>query len=268
MSDIIVSITGSNNDTIVLGNDATESDFVINREVSGFSIPPVSLRLDEGVADGGTYLSTRRLPRDIDLPITVLGDDRADVEDKFRQLANLLSDRSGPTRITITYPDETEWYTDGYYVSGGNVTYGKSATGQFATLPITLRCPDPYWTKDETITANYTSIGSKTIENTGDIPAYPIWTLTGPMENILFTSAAGETWKYQIAIPAAEVRIINTFDKTVKTPAGVNKYSDLGGTPNLFALPAGTTIVSITGGTFGAGAEIDVAFSPRKEVVF
>jgi hypothetical protein len=268
MSDIIVSITGANGDTIVLGNDATEADFVINRAVSGFSMPSVSLRLDEGVADGGVYLSTRRLPRDIDLPITILGDDRADVEEKFRRLGKLLSDRSGATRITITYPDDSEWYTDGYYVSGGNVTYGNSANGQFATLPITFRCPDPYWTEDSTTTATYTTLGNKTITNSGDIASYPVWTLTGPMTNIEFTSPSGETWKYLASIPTGEIRIIDTYEKTVLTNTGVNKYSDLGPTPNLFAIPAGTPIVNIAGGTFGAGAEISIAFKPRKEVVF
>jgi phage-related protein len=266
MSNITVTLTGANGDSIVLGNDATEYDYVINKSVSGLALPPVSIRLDEGVSDGGYYISSRRLPRDIDMPITIIGEDRDDVEDKFRRFAKLLSDRAGATRITVTYADESEWYIDGYYMSGGNVTYGSNATSEFASLGISFRCPNPYWTSDTTTSATYTTLGNKTITNTGDIDSYPVWTITGPSTNITFTSPSGETWTYLSSIGSGVVRIIDTFEKTVVDGAGVNKYSELGATPNLFAIPAGTPIINIAGGTLTGS--IQVQFKPRKEIVF
>jgi phage-related protein len=266
MSNIIVSLTGANGDTIVLGNDATEYDYVINKAVSGLALPPVSIRLDEGVSDGGYYVSSRRLPRDIDIPITIIGEDRDDVEDKFRRLAKLLSDRTGATRISVTYPDSSEWYIDGYYMSGGNVTYGNNATSEFATLGISFRCPSPYWTKDSVTTDTYTTLGAKTITNSGDINSYPVWTITGPAVNVSFTSPTGESWTYLASITSGQVRIIDTFEKTVVDGAGVNKYSELGATPNLFAIPSGTPIINIAGGSLTGS--IQVQFKPRKEIVF
>jgi phage-related protein len=268
MANIILTLTGGNGETVTLGDDASTYDYILNTGVAGLAIPPVNVRVDEAIGDGGYYVSSRRLPRDIDLPITILGDSREDVETKFIALAKLLSDRSGATRIMATYPDTSEWYIDGYYISGGNVTYGTSASKYFAKLEIAFRCPNPYWTKNVVIQYVFPTIGSKSIVNSGDINSYPVWTLTGPMANITFTSPTGETWTYLSSIAAGAIVIVDTDSKTVKDPAGVSKYSGLGNTPNLFALPAGTNSVNITGGTFGAGASIEVTFSPRKEVVF
>lgn len=265
MTEIAVSLTGANADTIVFGTDSTEADYILGAEVSGLTLPPLAIRFDEGITDGGRYVSTRRSFRNIDLPIYTLGTDRADVEYKLRRLGKLLSDRAGATRLTLSYSDDTEWYIDGYYTDGFNITYGRDGNRTYAKVVIQLRCPEPYFKNAAATTATYTTLGTKTVVNDGDVPTYPVWTLTGPLANVSFT-ANGKSWTYAGTLASGESVIVDTKEKTVKTPAGVNKYAELGLTPNLFPLESGTNSVVLGGGTFSGSIEID--FKEQREVIY
>jgi phage-related protein len=262
---ITLSLTGANADVITFGVTPFETDYLIGAEVIGLSVPPVAVRFNEGVGDGGRYVSTRRLFRDIDLPIYIFGTDKLDIETKYRRLIRLLSDREGSLRIKATYDDDTVFYIDGYRNAGGEITYASDTGREYAKITVSLRCPNPYWQNIIPVTANYTTIGAKSITNNGDIPAYPVWTLNGPITNITFTSSNG-SWSYDTAILSGDSVIVDSEEKTVISNTGVNKYSGLGLSPNLFALDNGVYTVTISGAlTTGT---IDLSFKERREVIY
>lgn len=276
MADVTITLTGANGDSIVLGTDANEEDYILGQSVSGFGLTGLSVNFAEGAGDGGKYLSSRRLIREVDLPIYAIGVNRADVEDKLRRLGRLLSDRSGATTITATFttivddePVITEWYLEGYLVSGGNVTYGDDAGKDYALWTIQLSCPQPYWTNATPVTQTLTGteIDDVVLTNNGDIETYIILDITGVITNIAFSNTYGNI-EYDAAIGATETITINCEEATVKDDTGVNKYGNLGPLPKMIRIPRGVSTLTITGTGIDTAAEVTITFNERRELIF
>lgn len=269
MADITISLVGANGDTIVLGTTSSEEDYILGKSVAGFGLTSLSVNIAEGAGDGGKYLSTRRLTRQIDLPIYTIGTDPANVEDKLRRLGRLLSDRSGATRIKATYPDLTEFYIDGYMVSGGDVTYGDSGGKDYALWAIQLSCPQPYWTKlsATTVVLTGTEITTTSLTNNGDIETYLTLAIDGTVTTIAFSNAYGNI-VYDAAIGASEIITIDCENATVKDAGGVNKYGNLGPLPKMIRIPRGTSSLTITGTGIDSAATVTISYHERRELIF
>jgi len=269
MTTLSISLIGANTDEIALGVDSTESSYILGRSVAGFGLTSLAVNIMEGAGDGGKYLSTRRLSRDVDLPIYVVGTDRADVETKLPRLGRLLSDRSGATRILASYSDATEYYLDGYLISGGDVTYGEEGTKTYALWAIQLRCPQPYWTSSTAtvVTLDDTELTDVSLVNNGDIETPVILEITGPVDTVQFTNSNGSIL-YEDIISSGQVITINCETATVSNAFGVNKYSSLGTAPKMITIPRGTTTLQIdTTGTV-TGASIVISYYERRELIF
>lgn len=269
MADITISLVGANGDTIVLGTDAAEDDYILGKSVAGFGLTSLSVNIAEGAGDGGKYLSTRRLTRQIDLPIYTVGTNQLDVETKLRRLGRLLSDRSGATRIKATYAGGTEFYLDGYLVSGGDVTYGDDAGQEYALWAIQLSCPQPYWTKSTATTTTLTGTGITTVNltNNGDIETYITLVCTGPISTINFNNAYGDI-KYTAAITALHPITIDCENATVKDDTGANKYGSLDTLPKMIKIPRGTSSLTITGTGIDPAATVVISYHERRELIF
>src|SRR6478736_4102406 len=89
--------------------------------VTGLGLPPVQVRWLEGAGDGAVYRGRRVLPRDIDIPLYILGRDRDDLMSLWSRLAAMLD---GKVRLRMVEDDGTSWYCDVYRVGGGTFTYG------------------------------------------------------------------------------------------------------------------------------------------------
>jgi hypothetical protein len=270
-------LIGANNDEIILSTDDA-SDYVLDRNVSGLALPPINVNISEGAGDGGRFQSSRRLPREIDLPLWVFGTDRDDVEDKLRDLAKLISDRSGnPTKIQAIYEDTinetTETFTvEGYYTGGFDVNYGNNTGKDYAYVALTFKCPQPYWV-NETITSvlvlGTEAPAAVTIVNTGDIETFPTFELKGGILGSITLSNINGTLTYANTIGTTETIVINTEDGTVVRKAdNANRYQNLAPLPKMFTLPEGTSILNITGPAISGEAEITIIWKTRKEIVF
>lgn len=265
-----------NNDEIVLSiDDAT--DYLIDRNVSGLALPPINVNISEGARDGGRFQSSRRLSREIDLPIWVFGEDRKDVETKLRRLAKLISDRSGnATTITAVFEDTvnstTETFTlEGYYTGGFDVNYGTRTGKDYAYIALTFKCPQPYWV-NETETSVLV-LGSETpaavnINNIGDIETFPIFEIKGATSTITLSNINGSI-SYNAAIGSTVTIVINTEEGTVvQKSTGANRYQNLGALPKMFTLPEGESVLNITGTGISGTAEITIKWRTRREIVF
>lgn len=285
MVNVAISIQGGNGDKISL--EAT-SDYVLTTGVSGFGIPPTEVRIDQSAADGGVWRRTRRGIRVLDLPIVIFGSDRSDVENKLRRLAVLLQDVTGPTSIIAEYDNGESWVLSGHYVGGAETQFGSDANDHFCRWVITLNCPDPYWirgaSQSYTVNAGVTgrsiipdlaelrltsgqALGTLSVENSGDVPSYPTWVITGPADSVVITNQQGLGFTYTEAIPAGTVITIDSFAGTVKNQLGVNKYAALSVSPKMFSIPTGTSTVSINAINATSATSIKLFFQPRKEVV-
>jgi phage-related protein len=269
MTTVSISLIGANGDDITLGTDASETDYILGKSVSGFGLTGLSVNIVEGAGDGGKYLSTRRLSRDVDLPIYVIGDDRADVETKLRRLGRLLSDRSGATRILASFSDATEYYLDGYLITGGNVTYGDDAGKDYALWAIQLRCPQPYWTSTNptTVTLDDTEMTDVNLVNDGDIDTPLFIEITGEITDVQFQNSNGFIL-YEDIIASGEVITIDCSNATVTNDFGVNKYSSLGPAPKMITVPRGTTVLQIDATSPQVGSSIVLTYYERRELIF
>lgn len=285
MVDITMSLIGANGDEISLEDNG---DFILTTGALGFGIPPTSVRIDESAADGGVWRNTKRGIRDIDMPVTILGSSRADVEDKLRRLARLTHDGEGAVTIRANYASGEEWDIQAHYVGGAESQYGSTGGEHWIQWVLSFQAPDPYWTR--TVSESYylgagatgrslipnlaemrvsssQAIGVLNIENSGDVPSYPRWQIQGPIDTITVTSGTGQVWSYEAPVLLGSTIHVDTYKGTVLDELGVNKYVNLGTAPKLFQIPAGVSslTVSATGAT--GDTLISMFYQPRKEVV-
>lgn len=117
--------------------------------VSGLGMTPVTISTTPNQV-GATARFVRRLPRDIDLSLSIHAADLADREAKEAKLYSILSGEcilrkceEGSTGIALP---ATYKYLRVFYVGGGNYTLGDGQTSDNELeLVITLRAHKPDW---------------------------------------------------------------------------------------------------------------------------
>lgn len=283
MTTVNYSLIGSNGDEITFDY----SNYVLNPDFIGFGIPPAEVRIEDSAGDGGVYRHSKKGVRSIDLAITILGTDRADVQTKLRRLSRLLQDASGPTQVVANYSDGETLSLEAYYVGGAESQWGSNAGLVWNRWLLSFQCPTPYWesgtTEEFTVTTGNTGrgllpeltklkvsssqvFGVITIVNDGDVPAYPTYYLRGPLSDIEITNGT-QSFSFDESIADGETITINTEDGTVVDDGGVNRYGMLAAAPKFFRIPPGTSSVAINAVAATADAEARLTYSPLYEVV-
>jgi hypothetical protein len=260
--------------------------FQVKAGVTGLGLPPVSVQWLEGAGDGATYRATRVQSRDIDLPIEILANDRAELQMQLSRLALVLA---GGCTLVLDEGNGVTWSTDVHRVGGGEYAYGGDTIGEreFSTV-ITLRAGDPYFTSSEqqvrTVGGNTAAtaflstlaampvapsqaIGEITLSNTGDAPAYPVWEVTGPGDTFVATSPTGETLRWNGTLTAGQKLIVDTRKGTVVDGTGANRYDLLATAPRFWTVQPGTStaVASLLNTT--TTSRITCSWYPRKWMV-
>lgn len=292
--------TLENNGEVIKAEHVLTTKFLKLAGRKGFGIAPTKLVMREGAAQGSRHRRTKRLSRTIDFPIAIFGEDREEVEDRFRQLARLIQDDESDPRLVATYPNGDRLYAEIHFSGGGDPVYGGDETRgrEFVKVQMTFVAPSPYWTVEDSVeypfnfnvdvsTDNWVedmaemplissqTAGSVTIENPGDVKVFPVWTLQGPMDNFA-ASYNGEGFVYEDPIPLGHTVVINTLTKTVTEvlpvpvfPDDGNRYGSLGTAPKLFAIAKGASTVSIEAqNTTPNVTLVSMYFNPQRELVF
>jgi phage-related protein len=277
------SLVGANGDEITFDY----SEFILNQNFVGFGIPPAQVRIENSAGDGGVFRHSKRGVRDVDLPITVLGTDRNDVQTKLRRLSRLLQDTSGPTKIKATYSSGGSLTLDAHYVGGAESQWGSDAGLVWNKWVLSFQCPNPYWESDALeefrVTTGNTGRGllpqlSKlkvtssqvygviTVDNSGDVPAYPVWFIRGPISDVVISNGT-QSFSFTEAVADGETITVNTETGQVTDDLGTNRYSILGPAPKLFRIDPGVSSISVNGVAATQAAEVRLDYSPLFEVV-
>ncbi len=284
MVNVTISLVGSNGDTIEL---ADAGDFVLTTGVTGFGIPTTAVRIDDSAGDGGTWRHTKRGVRDLDLPLTVLGTDRGDVETKLRRLARLLQTTNGPTKVVANYSNGDSLFLEAHYVGGAETQFGSTANGMFCNWVIQMQAPQPYW---QTLVENSFNIGSGstgrgllpqltklkvsssqtlgvvTVNNQGDVPIQPRWVVRGPVTGLLISDGT-YSFGFTDPVPAGVAYTVDTATGKVFDDAGNNAYSKLSAAPKLFSLKPGISTITVIGVDSTPDTAVTCYYSPRYEVI-
>lgn len=276
-------LTGSNGDVITFDNES----YVLNPGVLGFGIPPTSVRIDESTRPGGVFRNSRRGARDVDLPITVLGASSAVVETNLRRLARLVQDTKGPTVLTVPRIGG-DLTLELHYVGGAELTFGGEDAGKtWAKLVLSFQAPQPYWesslVQTFTITSGQTgrgllpqltklklssslSLGLINVNNTGDVPVYPTYTIEGPITDFRVTSGS-LSFGFNQPITDNDIIYVDTEAGTVTDITGANRYDLLAASPKLFPFEVGESTVLIEGTGTTLDTRIIASYATRFEVV-
>ena len=277
------SLVGANGDEITFDY----SEFILNQNFVGFGIPPAQVRIENSAGDGGVFRHSKRGVRDVDLPITVLGTDRNAVQTKLRRLSRLLQDTSGPTKIKATYSSGESLTLDAHYVGGAESQWGADAGLVWNKWVLSFQCPNPYWQSDALeefrVTTGNTGRGllpqlSKlkvtssqvygviTVDNSGDVPAYPVWFVRGPISDVVISNGT-QSFSFTETVNDGETITVNTATGEVTDDLGTNRYSILGPAPKLFRIDPGVSSISVNGVAATEAAEVRLDYSPLFEVV-
>jgi len=277
------SLLGANGDTIAFDN----ASFVLNPGMAGFGISPTSVRIDPSAGDGGVWRHTKRAVRNIDLPITVLGSDRNEVQEKLRRIARLTQDTTGPSRLLATYSDGKQLSIDIHYTGGAESQWGQSEGMEWCEWMLSFKAPSPYWESTSTesfvvrtgnlgrgllpqlsklkVTSS-NSLGIITVVSSADVPVFPNWTITGPITDFS-ASANGLTFSITGTIDAGKSIFINTETGTVVDDSGANKYASLAPAPKLFPIQPGSTTIEVTGLNSTSDTRIVCEYALAYEVI-
>ncbi|MGW3336213.1 phage distal tail protein [Streptomyces sp. NPDC001009] len=250
--------------------------------ITGLGLPQLSVQWLEGAGDGAAYRGRRVLPRDIDIPLDIVGRDRPHLAELVTRLARVLADE-----CTLTYIDSegVRWSTAVHWIGGGAIDPG--AGERDAQTVITLRAPSPYFLADspQTVTiggaavgaflssmssmplASSQAIGSVQLSNEGDVPAFPVWEVTGPGDSFKAISPTGETLQWSGTLAAGEKLIVDMGAGTVKDGTGTNRYSLLNTAPRFWSLPAGSSTVTASLLNTTTASKVVCSWRPRKWVV-
>jgi phage-related protein len=284
--DLTVQLVGANGDTIVFDNQT----YALTKGVKGFGVPTTTLRIQEGASNGGFFRNSKRGIREMDLPVTVFGADRATTEAALRRLSKVMDNTNGATVLQVINPDDGSTYSMNiYYAGGAETVFGDSATSNFCNWLLTVQAPDPFWyssaAQSFTVTSGQTgrgllprlsnlrvtnsqAIGSITVNNLlGDVASYPVWQLTGPMDSCTVTQK-GVGFTYNAPVAAGQTVIIDTFASTVTDAAtGANLYANLSAAPKFFTIPSGTSTMYVYGANATTATAITCTYKPRREVI-
>ena len=286
MVNITLSLVGANDDEIIF---TEESQFVLTTGLSGMGIPNTVVRIDESAGDGGVWRYSKRGIRELDIPVAIFGDSRDELESNLRRLSNLLRDVDGGTTLKASYDSGEIWeLKDGHYVAGAETVRGDDAGLYWCRWVLSMQFANPFWVRQqaeqvslstgvtgrsiipglaELRVSSAQAIGALTIENEGDVNAYPTWEFKGPMDSVTVTSASGKEFVYNAPIVLGDTITIDTATATVVNATNVNKYQNLGASPKLFSFPPGQSVVNIVAPNTDANTRIRVYYQPRKEVV-
>lgn len=271
MSETIVWIDPDGVSTTLHGGTA----YFVSWNVSGRFSPQVRIE-EEGVPsqDGMRLRELHHEARELTLPVWINSTSETDLRTKLRALTSALNPQRGDGLIRVTSPlgDQREIVCRAVAGLEGSERIGDT-TGIYAQLlPIVFRAWEPFWQDASDIVAGPWTVGvapgsffpffplkltsseifaAVSIDNTGDVEAWPVWTVAGPGSSITFQNlTTGNALMLDVTLLAGESATIDTRPgfKTVTKSDGTNLYPNLSATSSLWPLQRGVNSVQISMG--------------------
>ncbi|MFJ8930594.1 phage tail domain-containing protein [Streptomyces sp. NPDC102364] len=271
---------------------------ILQPGATGLDMPPFALFSDDSPnLDGSIYRNARAAAREIMLPVYLHGIDRQTVNALKRKFFQALNPKRGYTVLKFTEGSGRTRTISAYYKGGMEGAEGDSAGFTWAKYGLTFTAMDPWFYQSAWQTSKWAfgagepflsttrkffpvqlSDGvlgdageSLVISNAGDIEAWPVWKLSGPIKSF---SLVGPDGSSITASPPADgsdlvatgrVLTIDTRPgiKTVKDDRGTNYWAKLDTNPEFWSVEPGDTTASISVVTGSAKASVVLTFQPR-----
>lgn len=277
-----------------------ESGVRVLAQLKGTGLPPVATQWFEGAGDGASYRGGRNLPRVIDIPIKVYAANREEVRERMSLIGNIF-DIEHEVKITADLDGEA-WFVMGVRTGGGDFSWDSDTDGRsFVKTVVTVQAGDPWWTREDEESrliqpsglgrglikaapltklrlSTTSAFGSVTIENTGDLKAFPVWKLYAPFTGFDLVSAAGEAVSWEASrlplvfpegLKSNGFIVVDATAGTVVDEAGLNLYGGLDLVPRFWGLPKGSSLATVVAhDAVAPDTKIEVLWNPRRRVMF
>ncbi|QZD98139.1 minor tail protein [Microbacterium phage Blett] len=260
--------------------------------VRGMGMPPVALQWFDGAGEGSSFRGGKVLARTLDLPLKITGRNRNEVLDAYSTLAKIMRLPYEPT-LTATFDDD-RYRLAVVRTGGGDFDMSVDSDGKTVLLTtITVQAGRPYWESIDSegrniepagvglgllgpgqslvqlILGSIDGFGSVTFSNTGDVEAWPTWTIFAPFSGFALVRADGLALEWVGAsTKASGFIIVDSLNGTVVDETGANRYGELKPAPKFFSIQPGTSQASVVLSNAASGSRANVAWRPRKMVLF
>jgi hypothetical protein len=237
---------------------------------------------------GGRLRSVRHDIREFSLPIWIDAASEAALRTAERNLVASMDPVRGLGTVRVTSPVGDQREITCAYSGGLGLDEKPEVSGpQTQRAPITFRCWDPYWYAVSSIVTPHTIgetptffpifpirlsasqiVVDTTLNNTGDVETWPVWTLTGPGSVIrLRNITTGKMIDLStLVLAAGESVTIDTRPgfKTITRDDGTNLFPYITAASSLWSLQRGVNSVHLemSGASAGSSA-LTSSYKPR-----
>lgn len=251
-------------------------------EFSNRFMPPV--RFDAaGVPGqpGEVFLEVEHGPREFGVVFDVVAAGEANTRTAIREMVKKLNPKRGAVRIRVTSPVGDQREIVCRYSGGAGLVekVGDDSGPDWQQFPVTFLAHDPYWYDVSPIEQTFTITAAapnffpilpihlaaselavdSSVDNTGDVKAWPVWTVNGPGSGIKLSnlSTGKYVWLSSLALAAGQTLVVDTRPgaKTVVVDGTTNVYSSLSVDSSLWEFETGVNIVRLE----MSGADNDVS---------
>jgi len=246
---------------------------------------PVRITADEHPRGGTRVRHVQPQPRIMVWPLRVAGRTHTQFVAAVRQLARAFTQtrRLGPGRIVIRRPDGTAREIEAWY--DGGIDGAPDQTLLRDHFVLNLYCPDPYWRDEQPTVLAYAHsdpvdfydpfasissgqvLGQATVDNNGDVEAWPELTLTGPAEEFRATNTTtGESFTLTVSLSQGESVTVTTEPPRVRKDDGSNLVGALNWPDaSLWALQPGRNDIELAVDGADEGTTVTLAYRRRWE---
>lgn len=263
--------------------------------VLGLHMPNWTFWTDTSPAvDGEIVRGVRAKSRQITVPLVIWGANRAECLTKYRAFVADLNPQRGPGTLTVTEADGTSRSIQAFYQQGLEGKDDDDDMGRtWLRAAIVLNAPAPFWLGEQisvtwlgaggpglffpilpVAVVNSQVIGSLTVNNTGDVSAFPVWTIAGPATSMTFTnSTTGESFTLTHTITGTDTIVVDCRDsaKTILLNGTTNLWADVdlsSGEPVLWAFEPGANNINLNVPGSTSATAITMTYQPRYLVAY
>jgi hypothetical protein len=235
-------------------------------------MPPVIFDAD-GVPGqpGEVFREVEHGTREFGVVFDVVASGEANTRAAVRAMVKSLNPKRGASKMRVTSPlgDQREItcrYSGG---AGLDEKVGDDSGPDWQQFGVTLLAHDPYWYDVSPIEQSFTITAQapnffpilpihlaaselavdSSVDNTGDVQAWPIWTIDGPGSGIKLSnlSTGKFTWFPDLVLVAGQTLVIDSRPgfKSVVVDGSVNVYSELSNDSSLWSYITGVNIVRL-----------------------
>ncbi|MFF4557163.1 phage tail family protein [Streptomyces sp. NPDC001422] len=265
---------------------------------TGLDAPPYELHMDDSPnLDGSIFRDSRAGARQLMIPVYLYGIDRRSIIALKRKLVSTLNPKNGYCVLKFVESDGSMRSINAFYAGGMEGNEALDSSGfHWISYGIQLTAPDPWFYSDIDNAAQWAMGGTSqlvggtkflpmslsegfpatkaaVIENEGDVEAWPIWKVKGPLKSISFTNEAGRTFGFTAPadgsdlVAAGRVLTIDTRPgyKTMADDQGANYFPSLKPNPDLWSVPTGTSLVTIDAVSGSGVSSVSMSYTPRYD---